>query len=121
MKSFVRTSRSTVIVWGSLAAPEPTTIIDAVYLPCARPAVVNEIVCVFFSEGSIDDPVALGEFVPVIGSGVSGGGGGCALNAATGDDLTLPFLILISLGYWLLRCRPHATSRGTGKSLVKSR
>ena len=34
------------------------------------------------------------------------GGGGCALNPAAGGDPALPFMILLSLGYWFRSCRP---------------
>jgi hypothetical protein len=72
------------------------------------------------ANGSIDDPIALGEVVPVSGSSVSGGGGGggCVLNPAAREDPALPILILLSLGSWFLRRRTRATSAGPGKNLV---
>ncbi len=60
------------------------------------------------SNGSIDDPIAVGGGAPVTPvSNGSGGGGGCTLNAAADKDPTLLLLMWLSLGY-LLRRRIYA-------------
>jgi len=50
------------------------------------------------ANGSIDDPIALGEGdAPVATSGDGGGGGGCVLYSAPGNDPVFPLLVLISV------------------------
>jgi len=55
--------------------------------------------------GSIKDPVAPAEAVPLTSTSSGGGGGGCALNSAAQQDrdLIFPLLMLALLGYGFRR------------------
>ena len=65
--------------------------------------------------GSIKDPVAPAEAVPLTSSS-SGGGGGCALNPAVQQDRDpmFPLLMLAALGYWF-RMRRFPTTLNSGR------
>jgi len=66
--------------------------------------------------GSIKDPVAPAEAVPLTSSS-SGGGGGCALNPAVqqNPDPLIPLLMLAAFGYWF-RMRRFAATLNTGRN-----